>query len=152
MAARLGYALASGAAGTTALNIVSYLDMLLRGRPESSVPVKDVESLARTVGVGLGDGETAQQRKQGAGALIGLTTGLAGGVAHGLLDPLTRRLPRPLAAAALGLGVMAANDGASVALGSTDPGQWSPVDWVSDLLPHLAYGAATVATYDALRG
>jgi hypothetical protein len=25
----------------------------------------------------------------------------------------------------------------------TDPRTWAPVDWVSDAIPHLAYGAVT---------
>jgi hypothetical protein len=50
---------------------------------------------------------------------------------------------------ALGLGVMAASDASSAALGTTDPRTWSPADWASDVLPHLAYGAAAVAAFDA---
>ena len=32
---------AAGAAGTTALNVITYLDIALRGRPTSSTPGKD---------------------------------------------------------------------------------------------------------------
>jgi len=28
----------------------------------------------------------------------------------------------------------------------TDPRTWSAADWISDLLPHLAYGVVTHAT------
>lgn len=35
-------------------------------------------------------------------------------------------------------------------LGVTDPRNWSGPAWLSDLLPHLAYGAATSATLAAL--
>jgi hypothetical protein len=45
--------------------------------------------------------------------------------------------------------VMAASDASSALLGTTDPRTWSPADWASDLLPHLAYGAAAVAAFDA---
>jgi hypothetical protein len=147
----LRHGLAAGAAGTSALNIATYLDMAVRARPASETPVKDVETLAQRAGVSLGEGEDAEQRKQGVGALMGFVTGVAGGVAYGVVHPLAKHLPRPLAAAALGLGVMAATDGISLALhNTTDPREWAPADWAADLIPHLAYGAATVATYGAL--
>ena len=47
---------------------------------------------------------------------------------------------------------MAATDGVSTLLGTTDPAQWAPKDWVSDAVPHLAYGLVTSATYDSLAG
>ncbi len=37
---------AAGAAGTTALNVVTYLDMAVRGRPASSTPEMTVEKLS----------------------------------------------------------------------------------------------------------
>jgi hypothetical protein len=37
---------ATGAAGTTALNAVTYLDMAVRGRPSSSTPEKTMEALS----------------------------------------------------------------------------------------------------------
>jgi hypothetical protein len=35
-------------------------------------------------------------------------------------------------------------------LGITDPRTWSRTDWVSDVVPHLAYGFATHSTLAAL--
>ena len=148
---RLARGMAAGAAGTTALNVVTYLDMAIRGRPASSVPEDAAKVLAGRVGIGVGDGETARNRLSGAGALMGLVTGVTAGAAWSLAEPLARRLPRPLAAAAAGLAVMAATDASSVRLGVTDPATWSPADWVSDVVPHVAYGLVTVATYDRLR-
>lgn len=40
---------------------------------------------------------------------------------------------------------MALTDGTRVSLGLTKPKDWSKVDWISDLVPHLVYGAATYA-------
>jgi len=34
-------------------------------------------------------------------------------------------------------------------LGITDPRTWSRADWLSDLVPHLAYGAVVATTLDA---
>ena len=34
-------------------------------------------------------------------------------------------------------------------LGVTDPRTWSAVDWISDLVPHLAYAAVVTTTMDA---
>ena len=42
-------------------------------------------------------------------------------------------------------------NGGMVAYGVTDPPSWSTADWVSDLLPHAAYGAVLAATYSATR-
>jgi len=35
-------------------------------------------------------------------------------------------------------------------LGVTDPRTWSRADWVSDIVPHLAYGAVTASVLSAL--
>jgi hypothetical protein len=148
---RLTAGLAAGAAATTALDVVTYLDMTIRGRPASGLPEEDVELLAGQAGIDLGDGDEAQARKSGAGALMGYVTGLVGGAAWAAAEPFTRWLPRPLAAAVTGVAVMAATDGASAALGTTDPREWSLTDWASDLVPHLVYGAVCVWTYDRLR-
>ena len=149
---RIAHGLAAGAVGTTALNVLTYADMALRGRPPSEVPKQDVEKLAENARLDLGSGEDADQRKEGIAALMGYVTGLSIGAVAGLAGPVIRRLPQPLAATAVGLGAMAATDGASAALGVTDPRTWSATDWISDVVPHLAYGAATVATYRALQG
>jgi len=36
------------------------------------------------------------------------------------------------------------------ALGVTDPRRWDAADWLSDLVPHLAYGFAAAFVYRAL--
>jgi hypothetical protein len=147
---KLTRGLAAGAAGTTLLNAVTYADMALRGRPESSIPAAAAGKLAERLGLPLGEGEAAEARRSGIGAVLGLLTGCAGGAAWALTHPVTRRLPRPAAAALAGLGIMAATDSGNVALGLTDPRTWSASDWLSDLVPHLAYGAGVVMTLDAL--
>src|SRR3954447_1151448 len=107
---------AAGAAGTTALNAVTYLDMTIRGRGTSSTPEQTVERLAEKVHVPIpGDEEKRQNRVQG-------------------LGPLT--------------GLVAAN-GPMTVLGITAPRTWSRTDWISDLVPHLAYGAVVKTTMDA---
>ena len=59
---------AAGAAGTTALNAVTYLDMAGRGRGASSTPELTVEKLAEKAHVAIpGDEETRQNRVQGLG-------------------------------------------------------------------------------------
>jgi hypothetical protein len=124
--------------------------MTVRARPASGLPAQDVEVLADRAGISLGDDEeSASARKEGAGALLGYATGLGGGIVLAAVEPLARRLPATLAAVVVGLGVMAATDASSAALGTTDPKQWSPADWASDVLPHLAYGAAAVAALRA---
>ena len=76
---------AAGAAGTTALNAVTYLDMTVRGRGTSSTPEQTVEALAEKAHVQIpGDGETRSNRVQGLGPLTGLVAGIGVGVLAGL--------------------------------------------------------------------
>jgi len=42
--------------------------------------------------------------------------------------------------------------GPMVALGITDPRTWSADSWISDIVPHLAYGLATAAVFEGLHG
>jgi hypothetical protein len=45
---------------------------------------------------------------------------------------------------------MAATDLPMAKFGISDPRDWSASDWLSDVVPHLAYGAVTYAALDAL--
>ncbi|KDN21876.1 hypothetical protein [Amycolatopsis rifamycinica] len=113
---------AAGAAGTTALNAVTYLDMVLRGRAASSTPEESVRRLAAKTGIPIpGDEEQRSHREPGAGALL-------------------RRRPRRRPAAGLPMASM----------GVSDPREWNVPDWLSDLIPHLAYGLTTATTYAAM--
>lgn len=46
--------LIAGAAGTSALNAATYMDMAIRGRPASNTPEESVQRLADTARVDLG--------------------------------------------------------------------------------------------------
>ena len=149
----LGWALrgaAAGAAATTALNTVTYLDMAVRGRPSSSTPGDTVEKLASAAHIEIpGDEAKRSNRLQGLGALTGLVAGIGVGVGAGLARAAGLR-SRPLVGTALtGFGAMAAANGPMVVLGVTDPRSWSAVDWISDVVPHLVYGAVLTLTMDA---
>ena len=141
---------AAGAAGTTALNAVTYLDMTVRGRGTSSTPEQTVEALAGKAHVQIpGDEETRSNRVQGLGPLTGLVAGIGVGVLAGLARAAGLRTP-PLAGTALTTAVvLVASNGPMTVLGITDPRTWSATDWVSDLVPHLAYGAVVKTTMDA---
>lgn len=144
---------AAGAAGATALNAVTYFDMAVRGRGASGTPAKTVEALASAVGAGIpGRGETRDNRVSALGALSGIGTGVAigafAGAVHGLGLP---DISTVFAGPVLGAVAMAATDTSMTALGVTEPGTWSAVDWLSDAIPHLAYGVVTAATLHALR-
>ncbi|TDD69223.1 hypothetical protein E1293_36035 [Actinomadura darangshiensis] len=147
---RLTRGLVAGAAGTTALNMVTYLDMVVRGRPASSTPEDSVERLTEMAGVDLGDEEKAENRKAGLGPMLGFGTGLGAGLLYGLLMG-GRRVPRPLGAVVLTGLAMAGSSAPMTALGLTDPRQWTGSDWAADAVPHLAYGAVAAGVYNALR-
>ena len=142
---------AAGAAGTTVLNTVTYLDMVLRGRGVSSTPEKTVEVLADKAHVPIpGEGETRDNRVAGLGPLTGIAAGVGVGVLAGLGRAAGFR-PRPLVGGLVAtLAALVGTNGPMTVLGITDPRTWSTVDWVSDVVPHLAYGLATHATLAGL--
>ena len=145
----LGWALrgaAAGAAGTTALNVVTYLDMAVRGRPASSTPEQTLEKMAETAHLSIpGDGKRRANRVQGLGALTGLVSGIGVGALFGMARSSGLRTGTLLTT----LAVLVSTNGPMTVLGITDPRTWSRTDWVSDLLPHLAYGAVVATVMDA---
>jgi hypothetical protein len=149
----LGWALrgaAAGAAGSTALNAVTYLDMIVRGRGTSSTPEDTVEKLAEKAHVEIpGDEEKRQNRIQGLGPMTGLVAGVGVGVVTGLARAAGLR-SQPLVGTLLtGAGAMVAANGPMTVLGVTDPRTWSATDWISDVVPHLVYGLVLKRTMDA---
>jgi len=147
---------AAGAAGTTVLNAVTYLDMAVRGRPGSSTPQQLVEEASDRAGVPVpGDDDTRQNRLQGLGPLSGTAVGVVVGAGAGLVGHLLRQtgreVPGPLAVVLLAGTAMALSDVPLTLLGISDPKTWAAQDWVADVVPHLAYGAATWATLRSMR-
>ncbi|WP_240487206.1 hypothetical protein [Actinomadura flavalba] len=141
--------LLAGAAGTSALNIVSYLDMALRARAASGTPERSAGRLAKAAGIDLGGGDRAANRKEALGALLGYATGL--GVAVCAAPVVRRDAPFAVRAGVLGAGAMAASDVPLTLLRLTDPRDWSRGDWLSDAAPHLAYGVTAAAAFALLR-
>src|SRR5688572_20203697 len=150
----LGWALrgaAAGAAGTTALNAVTYLDMVVRGRPASSTPERTVEELAGRAHVPIaGSGGKRANRVQALGALTGLAAGTGVGALVGLARAAGFRTRPPVATALVTAGVLVGTNGPMTVLGITDPRTWSAADWISDVVPHLAYAVVVTTTMDAL--
>lgn len=150
MRRELVYGMAAGAAGTTALDAVTYLDMALRGRPPSTMPEESVERISKATHIPLGDERAASNRKSGLAALLGIATGV--GVCTAYAATLGRSRRNMAAdAALLGLGAMAVSNAPMTAFGLTDPRQWKPADWVADVLPHAAFGLAAAGTLAAIR-
>jgi hypothetical protein len=142
----------AGAAGTTALNAVTYVDMALRARPASEIPQQAVDTLASKAGHPVpGDDQAKQNRLAGLGPLTGIATGVGVGVLAGLSRAILHRLPAPVAGVAISVATMLLTDGPMVSTGLSDPKNWSTTDWLSDLVPHLAYGVVTYATLAAMR-
>ncbi len=142
--------LLAGAAGTTVLNAVTYLDMAVRGRPPSDTPERSVGQLLDQVGAQLpGDGAQREHRRSALGALSGIASGLGLGVAFSEARAAGIKLSGPVGAVVKGAAAMAATNAPMAAAGISDPRQWSAADWVSDALPHLAYGATAQAVISA---
>jgi hypothetical protein len=146
----IGSGLAAGAAGTTALNAVTYLDMAIRGRPASKTPEESVEKIADEVGATIpGDQHSRSNRLAGLGPLTGIATGVGIGVALGVARALGFRPNLLIGALISGAGAMAATDISMAELKVTDPTTWNAKSWLSDAIPHAAYG---FVTFVVLRG
>jgi hypothetical protein len=147
----LGRGLAAGAAGTTALDAVTYLDMAVHGRPASSTPEDTVEILTAKLRLAVpGDDDTRKNRLVGLGALTGIIAGLGVGATLGLVTTVGLRPNLVVAGIVTGAGAMTLSDGLMTVLGVTDPRTWTAKDWRSDAVPHLAYGLVTAAVVQAL--
>ena len=138
--------LVAGAAGTAALNVITYLDMTVRGRPASEMPAKAAGELAGDSHLPLGDEPAGGNRREGLAALLGYATGLGVGAGYGLLRQRVR-VPVPIAAVLLGGAAMIGSDAPMTALGLTDPRTWPASSWAADLVPHAAYGLAAAGAY-----
>ncbi|MGI8679709.1 MAG: hypothetical protein ACR2LX_13710 [Jatrophihabitans sp.] len=152
---RLGLGLlagaAAGAAGTTALNGVTYLDMAIRGRGTSTAPEDTVTTLADKTHTTIpGDEETRSNRIAGLGPLMGLVTGIGVGAALGLAQAAGWRPGVAASALTTGMAAMVGSDVPMAALGISDPKTWAAKDWLADAVPHLAYGLVTAAVVRAV--
>lgn len=149
----LAHGLIAGAAGTVALNALTYLDMAVRARPASSVPAQTAQALAEDADVDLAprdDDETVENRGEGLGALMGYGSGLGFGALYGVVAPRFARVPIPVGAGALTLAAMAGANVPAMATGVTDPREWSGEAWAADIVPHLACGLVTAAAFDQI--
>ncbi|WP_375483519.1 hypothetical protein [uncultured Jatrophihabitans sp.] len=145
---------AAGAAGTTALNATTYLDMAIRGRSTSSAPQDLVKIAADKAGVDIpGDGDERDNRLAGLGPLSGTAVGAAVGALAGSLHRTLRTrghaIPALIAVPLISAAAMATSDLPLKLFGISDPAKWKSADWAADAVPHLVFGAATYATLRA---
>lgn len=145
----------AGAAGTTALNALSFMDMAVRARPASTTPADTVHKTEQLLGLRLSEehhnSTGADNRRSALGALLGIASGLSVGGLYGLVAPRVDRAPVILLGVGAGVVANVGTTGPMVALGITDPRTWSAGSWLADLVPHLAYGLATAAAWDLMR-
>lgn len=140
---------AAGAAGTTALNATTYLDMVVRGRPESRTPKATVEKVSDVTGIDVPGNEQARSaRTSGLGALTGIGAGVGVGAVLGTLRGAGLRLGPVWGPLAAGVLAMVAGNAPMTGLGVTNPRQWAARDWAADIVPHLAYGVVTWFTLE----
>ncbi|MEU7301380.1 hypothetical protein AB0950_28975 [Streptomyces sp. NPDC007189] len=141
----------AGAAGTTALNAVGYLDMALRGRSSSGAPQAVVDKITTKAGVPIPDGEERDNRLSALGALAGIGVAVGTGAVMSLLHRAGVRPPPCLGGVLTGALAMTLTDVPIAALDVSDPRTWSPADWAADALPHLAYGLVTYGVITSAR-
>ncbi len=151
MLRRLACGLAAGATGTIALELTSYVDMLVRGRAPSDQPQRLGSALVRHFGLNVGTGAAGKSRRSGLGSASGYADGLALPMLYAAVAP-DRDRPVLVAALVLAAGAMIGSNALPIALGLTDPRSWTVDDWLTDAGPHLAYGLVAALTYEALVG
>ena len=150
LSTRLARGALAGAAGTTALNAVTYLDMAVRGRPASSTPQETVERLLGLLRIPLpADRERREAVEGGLGPLLGSVAGVAAGVGVAALRGTGHPRGRVTTFAATFAVAMLVGNGPMTVLQVTDPRSWSAADWLADVVPHLAYAAAASAVLGA---
>jgi len=71
-------------------------------------------------------------------------------VAYALIRRVGLRLPVPIAGLAMGGAAMAISDSTATAMGVTDPASWGAAGWLSDIVPHAAYGIVAAATLELI--
>lgn len=147
---RVAQGLAAGCAGIVALEVASYADQLVRGRPSSEAPTRLGQGIAERAGIELGEGEARGHRASALGPLAGYADGLLLGVAWAVLTPHPAR-SFVRGAVLLTAGAWAGSNGPLLAMGLTDPRRWSPQEWRTDLVPHAAYGITTAVVTALVR-
>jgi hypothetical protein len=138
----------AGAVGTMALDAAGYADMAVRARSASSLPSEVMKRLSQRARVPIEN----DNRASALGALSGYGVGVAVGALYGLLRARLPRAPLMVSAIALGAAAMAAADVPATRTGATDPRTWGVTGWVSDIIPHFAYGLVTAAVFDMVNG
>ena len=134
----------AGAAGTTTLNVITYLDIAVRGRSTSTTPEHTVEALARLLHLTVpGSGDVLANRISGLGALTGYAAGIGMGLVLGLANALGWRPGLLVAALVATVLALVGTNGLMTVLGVTDPWTWGFVGWISDVIPHFGYGIVT---------
>ena len=134
----------AGAAGTTTLNAVTYADMFATARPASSTPEATIEKLEVSANFPVpGNDEQRKNRIAALGPMTGISVGVIIGGFLGIALSLGWR-PNPIVLAIVAAsGALIGSNGPMTILGVTDPRTWTARAWASDVIPHLAYGAAT---------
>lgn len=148
----------AGAAGTLALDLVSYGDMAVRGRASSDMPAEVVRRLsvkADLAQLSVPNEEAdsgTKNRRSALGAMSGYAIGIGIGALYGAFAyamPPERRGTFSQALLLAGLA-MAASDVPAQLLGATNVKEWTPSSWVSDIIPHTAYGVITAAVFSTI--
>lgn len=150
------YGALSGAAGSATLDMTSYTDMAIRGRPLSQLPHNVVKEIARRTHVSpfnKPDDELSDKDKnrgRAIGALLGYADGLCTGAMYGAIKPALPGLSWFWAGLGLALVTGFLSEGTATALKQTDPRQWGAAGWVSDIIPRCLYGWVTALTFEGL--
>ncbi|MFE2477885.1 hypothetical protein [Streptomyces sp. NPDC059389] len=141
----------AGLAGTTALNMAGYVDVVLRGRPISDTPEITVRTLAARLRIRIpGDDRIRENRVAGLGPLIGYAVGTGMGVALSLSQAAGWLPTKTSRYAAASLFALTVTNMPIFLLGISDPRTWTASDWVSDIIPHGLFAVVAVQVIEKL--
>ncbi|WP_255637914.1 hypothetical protein [Amycolatopsis sp. DSM 110486] len=77
-------------------------------------------------------------------------SGLVVGTGYGAIRAAGWRPSARTAGAATTVGAIAVSAAPMAAIGVSNPRNWSLSDWVSDVVPHIAYGWVMTSAYAAM--
>ena len=146
----------AGAAGKMALDVTTYGDMVLRGRGSSSVPEETVRRMLGKFGIEPLDkpseelDEQNKNRQSALGPLAGYAVCCVVGAMFGAVSTLFKDVPALPKGVIIGALAMAASDVPAILVHATDPKEWGAAGWLSDIIPHVAYGLVTAAVCDEI--
>ncbi|MEU8793655.1 hypothetical protein [Streptomyces sp. NPDC048643] len=97
-----------------------------------------------------GEGPVLENRITGLAALTGFSVGLGMGMGLALARAIGWRPSKISCCVVSSFGALIVTNAPIIVLGLTDPRTWEGMDWIADIIPHVAYAVVTTEVLDRL--